>query len=149
MTAKARLDNHPLYQSIRRGRGIQKILAKKLHEEAGVKFGPCGIDEIKQFQSTLTGYQIKVVSKEYFNTTIYSGPVAGRKIYLYHHDDHYDVLTSMATFLNRSYYCDTCQKGYDHKENHECNDVCHLCKKIHPKETHASLDTLFGLQQVF
>ena len=43
----------------------------------------------------------------------------------------------MPAFLNRNYYCTKCQKGYDHKEMHHCNNVCHLCKKIH---THSSDD---------
>ena len=37
----------------------------------------------------------------------------------------------MTAFLNRNYYCDKCQKGYDHRESHVCNNVCYLCKKIH------------------
>ncbi|XP_052759787.1 uncharacterized protein LOC128202760 isoform X3 [Mya arenaria] len=37
----------------------------------------------------------------------------------------------MPAFLGRSYFCTECQKGYDHKEKHKCNNVCHSCYKIH------------------
>ena len=56
MTAKAKIDKHPLYGSIRKGRGIQTFLAKKLHHDAGVSEGTCGIEEIEQFQDYLKDY---------------------------------------------------------------------------------------------
>jgi hypothetical protein len=55
----------------------------------------CGIDEIKAFQTVLNGYQIHVLSKEHFNAVIYKGPNAEKKIYLYYHDGHFDVITKM------------------------------------------------------
>ena len=137
IVGKAKVDKHPMYHSIRMGRGIQTILARKLHEEAGVEFGVCGLDEIKRFQSILPEYQITVVSKEHFNAVVFAGPEADKQIYVYQHDEHYDVITSMTAFLNRNYYCHKCQKGYDHKESHSCNNVCHLCKKIHTKLSEA------------
>lgn len=79
----------------------------------------------------MTDVQIKVVSKQHFNSIIYEGPEAESKIYLYHHDEHYDVITSMPAFLNRNYYCHSCHKGYQHKEQHRCNNVCSSCHKIH------------------
>ena len=51
-------------------------------------------------------------SKEHLNTLIYSGPEASKQIYLYAHDDHYDVISSMSTFLAGKKYCHLC-KGYD------------------------------------
>ena len=75
--------------------------------------------------------QIHVVSKEHFNSIIYQGPEAVSKIYLYFHDEHYDVITSMPAFLNRSYYCHSCHKGYHHREEHRRNNMCSSCHKIH------------------
>ena len=137
VTAKAKLDKHEQWNSIRQGRGIQKDLALQLHDKAHIPVGECGISEIKHFQDVLPGYQINVVSREHFNAIIYSGPESEKKIYLYLHDDHYDVITSMAAFLTKSYYCTQCQKGYDQREKHKCNDVCHRCRKIHEDETDA------------
>ncbi|VDI78916.1 Hypothetical predicted protein [Mytilus galloprovincialis] len=131
MTAKARLDGHEKWNSIRQGRNIQGELARKLHNKAGVPFRRCGIEEIKSFQRILDGYQIHVVSKEHFNAIIYEGPTAEKKIYLYLHDHHYDVITAMPAFLSRNYFCTKCNKGYDHKVDHSCNNVCHQCYKTH------------------
>ena len=37
----------------------------------------------------------------------------------------------MTAFLTKNYHCTKCQKGYDHKEKHKCNKICHMCCKIH------------------
>lgn len=99
ITAKTRIDGHEKWENIRKGGKIQTDLAKKLHFEANVPLKRCGIEEIKRFQAVLKDYQIHVVSKEHFNAIIYEGPVADKKIYLYLHDDHYDVITTMSGFF--------------------------------------------------
>lgn len=48
-----------------------------------------------------------------------------------HHDNHYDIITSIPAFLGRNYFCTQCNKGYDHKERHTCNSVCYNCRKVH------------------
>ena len=135
VTAKARIDNDPQWNSIRLGRGVQTELARKLHEKSGVPIGKCGIEEVKMFQHVLSNYKINILSREHFNGIIYSGPEAENKIYLYFHDNHYDVITSMPAFLSRSYYCISCKKGYDHTEKHKCNNVCHACRKVHKQSS--------------
>ena len=134
VTAKARLDKDPAYLNICQGRTDQTKRARELHSHAGVPHGQCGIDEVKRYQAVMVGYQIHLVSREHFNAIIYKGPEADKKIYLYLHNSHFDVITSMSAFLNRSYYCVTCQKGYNTKEAHVCNLACSMCRKIHPKE---------------
>lgn len=41
----------------------------------------------------------------------------------------------MSGFLNRSYFCKKCQKGYINKEKHIWNESCHLCHKCHEDQT--------------
>jgi hypothetical protein len=67
--------------------------------------------DVKTFQRFLVGYQIHVISREHFNGIVYHGPTAEKKIYLYYHDNHYDVITSMTAFLSRIYFCTNCCKG--------------------------------------
>lgn len=74
---------------------MQKQLAEELHRKANVPLHRCGIEEVKQFQATLLEYQIHILSKDHFNATVYSGPGGGIPIYLYSHDNHYDVITTM------------------------------------------------------
>ena len=131
VTARARIDNHHLWENIRKGRGAQTTLAKELHAKANVPLAKCGIEEIKEFQRVLPDYQIYVLSKEHLNAIIYKGGEAEKKIYLYLHDDHFDVITSLPAFLGRGYFCHKCQKGYDHKQRHHCNNPCLQCHHIH------------------
>ena len=141
-TAKAKLGKHCDWNSIRQGRTIQQKLAVQLHTQANVAQGRCGIDEIKQFQAVLHDFQIIVVSFDHMNSVIYSGPEQKKKICLYLHDGHYDVITSMSAFYNSIYFCFKCNKGYDRIEKHKCNNACRCCHQIHSDE----LNTVGTLQ---
>ena len=127
ITAKAKIDGHPRWDSIRRGYLIQQTLAEALHRQAGVPLSTCGLEEIKLFQSALPGYQILVASKDHANSIIFKGPATDKQLCLYFHHGHYDVITKMPAFVNRSYFCVTCLKGFDHPEDHRCQNSCKLC----------------------
>ena len=80
--------------------GFNHMLEFSKNSLSGVPVGPCGIDEIKQFQTYLSEYQINIMSKECQDTILYSGPAQEKIIYLYLHDNHYEVITSMPGFLH-------------------------------------------------
>ena len=63
VVAKARLDQHPNYHSLRQGGKIQRELALRLHDEAHVPPGPCSYDALTAFSKapSLAGYQIILV----------------------------------------------------------------------------------------
>ncbi|XP_028393188.1 uncharacterized protein LOC114517600 [Dendronephthya gigantea] len=125
----AKLENDQQYDNIRRSdkSTLQTRLAHELHEKSGVPVGGCGLNEVKQFQTHLNEYQINIVSKEHQNCIIFSGPDKEKRIYLYLHDNHYDVITSMPAFFARKRFCHTCKKGYDKLQDHLCGDTCKLC----------------------
>ena len=124
----AKIENDSRYKSIVDHRcSLQTRLAHDLHQKASVPIGSCGIDEVKQFQAYLTDYQINIVSKEHQNSIIFSGPDKEKRIYLFLHDNHFDVITSMPAFVARKKYCHNCKKGYDHVRSHLCGDTCKLC----------------------
>ena len=104
-------------------------MAQELHANADIPLGPCGIEEAKQFQTYLAEYQINIVSKEYNNKIIYSGPEKDKKIYLYMHNNHYDVITKMPGVFARAYYCHECKKAYSNWETstHLCPNSCKCC----------------------
>ena len=106
LDAKAKYEKDPKYKII-----MQTRLAQELHESSRISLGPCGIREVTKFQAALPGYQLNVVSEEYLNALIYSGPEAEKHLYLYHHDNHYDVNRSMVAFPARKQYCHTCKKS--------------------------------------
>ena len=53
-------------------------------------------------------YQIHVISKILFNSIIYEGPDAGKKIYLYLHD----AITTMLRFLKQKVLLSSVLKKY-------------------------------------
>ena len=130
--AIARIEKDPKYKQIRDSkRHIQLERALDLHQVANVPLGPCGMDEVKLFQQYLTNYQIIVVSGDH-NSIIYppKPPDTDEKptINLYFHDKHFDVITTLPGFLNRSYFCHRCHKAYDHTADHVCPTMCGSCR---------------------
>ena len=132
VVAVAKAENAPNYRTlIRSDKRIQEKKAKELHAAANVPLGPCGIPEVKMFQKYLTKYEINIVSGNQDNAIIYPpNPTNNNNvtpIYLYLHDNHYDVITTMPGFLIRSYFCHTCKQAYDHKFAHLCKGRCGSC----------------------
>ena len=129
----ARIENDPKYNQIKKSdRPIQRERALDLHEAANVPLGPCGIDEVKLFQNYLSNYQIIVVSGDHNNSIIYPPQPPGTDekptINLYLHDNHFDVITTLPGFLNKSYFCHRCHKSYDHTTDHLCPTMCRSCR---------------------
>ena len=127
VTDMARQGNESAYSSIRHGCSIQGILAKELHQKAGVPEDLSGLSEVTKFQDVIDEYQIVVVSAEHFNAIVHEGTKRDKQIYLYHHDNHFHIITSLSAFLGKAYWCLECKKGYDKKENHRCSKVWKCC----------------------
>ena len=104
VVAIAKVENDPNYKHLRDPkRRAQEKKARELHEAANVPFGPCGLPEVDLFQKYLTSYEINIVSGNHDSAIIYpTKPSTNNNvtsIYLYLHDNHYDVITSMPGFL--------------------------------------------------
>ena len=129
----AKIERDPQYSQIRRSHSfVQRERAFDLHEAANVPSGPCGLDEVELFQQHLVNYQIIVVSGDHNNSIIYprqppANPNPERSIYLYYQANHFDVITSLPGFLNKSYFCHRCHKPYSNTTDHLCKDQCHSC----------------------
>jgi hypothetical protein len=76
VTAKANLEKHEKWNSIRLGKKIQEQLAIELHTLANLLLQKCGIEKIKQFQTVMPEYQIHIISKEHFNGITFHGTEA-------------------------------------------------------------------------
>ena len=129
----ARIEKDPKYgQIIDPKRHIQLDRALDLHQAANVPLGPCGMDEVKLFQQYLTRYQIIVVSGDHNNTIIYPPKPPGTDekptISLYYHNKHFDVITTLPGFLNKSYFCHRCHKSYNSTADHVCSPMCGSCR---------------------
>ena len=133
----ARIEKDPRYAQMLDSRCyIQFERALGLHQAAHVPFGiPCGLKEVDLFQQHLTQYQIIVVSGDQNNTIIYpphppANPNPEKSIYLYYQANHFDVITTLPGFLNTSYFCHQCHKGYDHTTDHLCDGMCKSCRGV-------------------
>jgi hypothetical protein len=134
VVAIAKIDKDKRYKHLRDScRPMQGNAARELHRKAGVPIGSCGISEVKQFQKYLTGYEFNIVSMEDGNTIIHPAqPIVTemKRIYLYLHNNHYDVITSMPGFLSRGYFCHMCRKLCDNAVDHLCDSMCKMCRGL-------------------
>ena len=121
------------FHNMRRGRVIQEHAAIELHRLAGVERGPCGTQELEKFQRYLQPtYQLLVICRSSPFFPIFRGPPAPKQIRLLKSDTHYDGCTSFPAFVNRSYWCDLCGRGFDHDDakHHPCEGrSCHSCNR--------------------
>ena len=133
VVAVAKIENDPKYRQIRQSnKHVQLERALQLHQAANVPLGPCGVEEVKLFQQHLTNYQIIVVSGDHNDSIIYPPEPPGtdekQSINLYYHNKHFDVITSIPGFLNRSYFCHRCHKSYSNTADHVCPTMCGSCR---------------------
>ena len=129
----ARIEKDPKYDQIRHSnRAVQRERAFDLHKAANVPLGPCGLNEVALFQQYLTNYQIIVVSGDHDNSIIYppqsSGTDEKPTISLYFQNNHFDVITKLPGFVNRSYFCHRCHKAYSNTTDHLCSSMCRSCR---------------------
>ena len=133
VVAIAKIKKDPHYKDLMKpGRRTQEKKARELHEAANVPLGPCGIPEVELFQKYLTNYEINIVSGNHDNSIIYPSKSSTSNsvtpIYLYLHDNHYDIITSMPGFLSNSYFCHKCRRAYTNKLRHLCPGMCKSCR---------------------
>ena len=129
VVGKAYADNGPEKEAIRHTKSTQqRKLALELHANAGVPLGLCGLPEIQKFQDHFLGqYQINVISLEHRFNCVFSGPAAPKQIFIVYGEKHFDVITSMTGFLNRSYYCAPCNAAFNDRTRHHCANFCKFC----------------------
>ena len=121
------------WDTLRRGYPRQTTEAQELHRLANVPEGPCGVEELSKFQTALGDqYQLLVMCMAKPFLLIFKGPPAPNTICLLKADDHFNGCTTFGGFLNRSYYCSICEKGYNTEDaaNHPCQGrVCKSCDR--------------------
>ena len=133
VVAVAKIKKDPKYKTLVDSRGHAQLeKAMELHGLANVPIGPCGLPEVDLFQKYLTNYEINIVSGNHNDSIIYPSKTSTddnlTPIYLYLHDNHYDVITSMPGFLSVIYFCHKCKKSYCKNSDHLCTTMCRLCR---------------------
>ena len=138
-----RNDRHHMARSdwnaLRQGFPRQGVYARQLHHAAGVPEGPCGLPELKKFQTYLSTldppYQLKVLSRQHPFFLIFRGPDAEHKIIILKSDTHYEGCTKITGFINKGYWCHECDRGYSTNDaaHHSCEGTtCRSCNRNQP-----------------
>ena len=118
------------YKNLKQGCPIQEKKAKKLHLDAGVPEGPCGLTELEAFQRHLTDYQIVVLSVDHNYQIIFKGPPQDKQIILIKVGEHYHGCNSLPGFLGSIYFCVECEKSFNTNDisHHPCKGKkCRAC----------------------
>jgi hypothetical protein len=129
--ARLRCSRDKYNQVSRQGRKLQYNLAFDLLEEVGLPTDK-GIN-IRDFTliEEFLGVQIIVYDAPFRNSCIYAGAQErDDKIFIYHNDNHFDLITSITGFLKAGYYCTTCLVPYKDRTKHSCNLYCKTCQHV-------------------
>ena len=82
---------------------IAEVLDLNTNEEIGAI-------ELKRIEDYLLDYQIIVFNNDQMNEIMYVGKLKVKKIFLFYHDNHNDVIKSLPSFYGISNYCFQCMK---------------------------------------
>ena len=100
-----------------------RTAALGLIQRAGVGEGPCGVDELKEFQKVIEEQIIVYFSD---GSVMFQGEGDyEEKVTLLFSNNHYDVITSVPGFFRKKNVCQRCNKTYAHY--HTCKDTCRHC----------------------
>ena len=128
------VDGHSNWEKTKRGLPVQEKKARELHQQAGVPEGPCGLEQLQQSQEVLgPSYQLLVMTRLKPFFLIFKGPTAPHQIRLLKSNNHYDGCTSFPAFVNKSYYCVDCEKGFNTNDraHHSCKGKrCSACARF-------------------
>ena len=128
------MDGLRQWDNLKRGLLVQQRQAQDLHQQAGVAEGACGLPELCQFQQALgSQYQLLVMTRMKPFFLIFKGPAVPHQIHLLKSNDHFDGCTSFPDFVNRSYYCVDCERGFNtnNRTNHTYQGRhCSTCSRF-------------------
>ena len=92
----------------------------------------CGIVQIRELENYFQDYQLMVIPFDYkFSKTpeyLNDSREFKKNIYLMQRENHFYLVRSMKSYLNRSYFCDLCKVGYGSRVSHSCKMICEMCK---------------------
>ena len=121
------------WRYMKEGKAVQEKAARELWKQAGVDPGPCGWEECNKFQKYLQPeYQLLVMCRTHPFFLFFRGDPAPKQICLIKSDDHFDGCTSFSAFVNRSYWCSLCARGFNVQDakHHPCEGrSCQSCNR--------------------
>lgn len=72
----------------------------------------------------------------------YKGAAKTKRVNLWLHNNHYDVIKSLKGFYASNFYCEACEKPFQKIEDHKCENSCHICRRFNcmPGQSHRCSD---------
>lgn len=124
---------------------LLETMAKDLHKKAGVPEGQVSANDFMKFQNAiLPDYRLVVYGLRSQDGVIFEGIPAKYSVYLFYHQNHYDVISSPKAFVNSCYFCEACLKGYNNKKTHtKCtmgNSDTPICSQCRTHECNARVE---------
>ena len=135
VVAKAKVDDDPQYKSIvKHQRPMQTRLAQELHATPTFLWVRVVSKKPNGFKCTSPSIKLTLYRKS-TTTRLFTTVRTKTRIYLYMHNNHYDMITKMPGFFARTYYCHECKKAYNNLETRLCPNTCKCCgsRPICPK----------------
>ena len=111
---------------------IQTIESERLAIECGYDIQTeVTIEIIQEIEKHLKDYQIILMDPK-DGKQIYKGEDKGKEIYLEYYNNHFNPIYSIASYLNKSYYCKQCDVGTRNLSYHlsYCKYNCRSCWKF-------------------
>ena len=121
------------YNRIRDHRcNLQRDEANRLRMMAGIPANRAGTIQDVYLYEDILKTSIVVLSASAGNRRVYPGSSKyTHKIFLYHSGSpgqgHFDTIVKVNALLNKSYYCDVCDKGFKNRNGHKCATWCNVC----------------------
>ena len=112
--------------------GILAQEAQKICRDAGVEYSEAlSSDTFSKIQEKLLPYyQLIIVDG---STTdyipLFKGDEAGRQIYLFLADNHYDLITKIHAMHKKDFWCHHCWTGFKEMGKHKCEQTCQCCRQ--------------------
>lgn len=113
---------------------LQKRTALQYMKKADIPFHKAGLVTDVHLYERALGVGINIISARGNNKKLYAANSChADTIYLYHIDEygtgsgHYAVINKMNALLGRSYYCSSCDVGFNNNTGHSCFVWCNLC----------------------
>ncbi len=91
----------------------------------------CGHPEFEKIQRAINreGFQLKIFSHDHFDSIIFDQELVGyHTLYIYHHGNHFSVMSSPRVLTGTNHWCDFCNRGYNREHNHKCPYICPCCR---------------------
>ena len=133
--------DHPKIKQIKMGRPIQTELAEQLQTNVGITNDLCTLEDVLRFQDYL---QRNIIVINNSNSVVFANIkyVREQDIYVYYHNNHFDLITKIHAFIGMYHWCQDCLKGYNNKHVNCSTKASKSIEWVHCNDCNRNLNKL-------